>query len=331
VLEQPVYFVLVPDARWLLEGVVLARWLVLGALLLEFAWVLWGASLKPLALARRYAPAVLSILVGLGLVIAIPALGRSYAGQRLNEDPAASLISYLATEQARAETEVMLVSDQDFLRRAKPYLGRHYELRLAGGDRLYPTAPTVTDLVADSEKVWVFTSGQDAGRVEQSLEAQGSWLLTYDFAEEGELRLYATRGDLAFLPPVARLANGANLVGYSVERLARDQLQITLYWWALVRPRQSYTVFTQVLDAEGDLVAGQDGFPVNGSAPTQSWTEGRVYVDTHVIQLPGDLPRGTYRLVTGMYDFNGVRVVATGPGATIFDAKAVPLGEIRLR
>jgi len=122
VLEQPVYFVLVPQANELLAGVVLARWLMLGALVIEFGWVLWGPSLKRLTLVRRYAPAALAVLVGLGTVIAIPTLGRAYAEHRLSDDPAASLIGYLDTEQARAEAGVLLLTDQDFLRRVRPYL-----------------------------------------------------------------------------------------------------------------------------------------------------------------------------------------------------------------
>jgi len=92
VLEQPVYFVLVPEATWLLVAVVVARWLVLGVLLVEFGYVLWRPSLPRLAPVRRYAPAGLVALIGLGLLLAIPSLGRAYAERRLSEDPAASLI-----------------------------------------------------------------------------------------------------------------------------------------------------------------------------------------------------------------------------------------------
>jgi len=328
VLEQPVYFVLVPDAHWLLKGVVLARWLILGALVVEFGWVLWGSRLRRLASLRRYAPAGLATLVGLGLILALPGLGRAYAERRLSEDPAAALIGYLGTEQAQAETRLLLVTDPDFLRRVKPYLGRDYLIRLAGGDRLYPTAPSVEELTSNVDKVWVVAQGDAARNVERTLEAQGRRLLSYDFGEGGTLDLYATRGGVAFRPPVARLSSGANLIGYTIERPRRDQVRVTLYWWAVVPLTQSYTVFTHVLDAEGRLVAGHDSLPVNGTAPTQDWEAGRVYADTHLIQLPDGLPAGTYQVVAGMYDLNLRRLVATGPDSRIFPNRAVPLGEI---
>ncbi len=329
VLEQPVYFVLVPDATWLLEAVVLARWLVLGALLVEFGTVLWGPSLRRLASLRRYAPAGLATLVGLGLVVAMPAMGRAYAERRLSEDPAAALIGYLGTEQAQDETKVLLVTDQDFLRRVRPYLGGEYDVRLAGGDHLYAAAPSVPDLTADADKVWVVATGDAAGRVERTLNAQGQPLLTYDF-EQDVLQLFASRGRAVPLPPPARLANAANLIGYTLDRPARYQVRVTLYWWAAGTPTQSYTVFTHVVDADGNLVAGHDSFPANGAAPTETWVTGRVYADVHLIQLPADLPPGSYRLVAGMYDFNLRRVAATGPDALIFRDRAVPLGEIEL-
>lgn len=339
VLEQPVFFVLLPQATWLLEGVILARWLVLGALLVEFSSVLWRPSLRWLTFIRRYAPVGLSVLVGLGLLVATPALGRAYAERRLAEDQAAPLVGYLATQQARAETGVLLVADQDLLRRVMAYLGAHYDVRLAGGDHLYAAAPTVADLVADADKVWVVLGqGEHVGRVEGALNAQGRWLATYDFGQELELRLFAPHtGGLsgqakvvAPLPPVARLAGGANLIGYAVERPIRGQVRVTLYWWAAGIPGQSYTAFSQVLDDTGGFVAGHDGPPADGAAPTQTWVAGRVYADTHLIQLPEDLPPATYRVVAGMYNVNFNRLLAAGPDSVIFPDGAVPLGELHL-
>ena len=333
VLEQPVYFVLVPEATWLLVAVVVARWLVLGLLLVEFGYVLWRPSLPRLAPVRRYAPAGLVALMGLGLLLAIPSLGRAYAERRLSEDPAASLIGYLDTQQAQDEADVFLVSDQDFLRRARPYLAGDYTMRLAGGDNLYEAAPSLTELVADSDKIWVVTSGDAARRVQGVLNAWGRPLLTYDFGEGGELQLFAPQRQAGVVPPppVARLASGANLVGYTVEGPVWGQLRVTLYWWAARAPSQSYTVFTQVLNSDGDLVTGHDSLPADGEAPTHTWVTGRVYADTHLIELPGDLPPGTYRVVAGMYDFNLNRLVATGPDASMFEDNAVPLGEIELQ
>jgi len=324
VLEQPVHFVLVPDARGLLVAIVVARWLTLGALLLEFSFVLWGPGLSRLAVVRRWAPLGLSALVGLGLVLSIPSVARSYAQRQLRQDPAAPLIGYLDTHQARAQASTLLVTEQDLLRRLTPYVGNDYALRLAGGDRLYAAAPTWSQLVADADRVWLVTS--DASVAGET----GRTLLTYDFNTGYGLQLFATKANVVSLPPVARLGSGANLVGYEIKRPSQDQVLVTLYWWATTSPVQSYTVFTHLLDTDGQFVAGHDGFPGDAEAPTHTWEVGHVYADPHLIELPPDLVPGRYGVVTGMYDVNLRRVTATGPDALVFDDNAVPLDEIRL-
>jgi hypothetical protein len=337
VLEQPVYFVLVPDAKWLLEGVILARWLVLGVLLVEFGWVIWGANLRLLTVFRRYAPAALAVLAAIGLAIALPGVGRAYAERRLAEEPAAPVIGYLTTAQARAETGVVLVGDQDLLRRVKPYVAGRYDIRLAGGDSLYKAAPSAADLVTGTDKAWVVASppaagqtGDATGRMQQTLNGLGRWLLVYDFGNGEQLRLFTARGDAAPLPPVARLSSGANLVGYRLEVPERGKLLVTLYWWATGVPTQNYTVFTQVLDSEGKLVAGHDSVPANGTAPTHTWLIGRVYADAHLIELPPGLTPAAYHVVAGMYDLNLTRLIATGENAVPFPNRAVPLGKVTL-
>jgi hypothetical protein len=126
------------------------------------------------------------------------------------------------------------------------------------------------------------------------------------------------------------MASGVNLIGYAVERAPDSQLRVVLYWWATTTPSQSYTVFTHVLDDEGKLVSGHDSLPADGTAPTETWETGRVYVDVHLIPLPEDLTPGLYRVVAGMYDVNLNRLVATGPDASLFPGRAVPLGEVAL-
>ena len=94
---------------------------------------------------------------------------------------------------------------------------------------------------------------------------------------------------------------------------------------------RDYTVFVQLLDAKNRWVAGHDTQPLGGEYPTSSWRPGEVVVDDHVLQLPDDLPPGTYRLVTGMYD------LATGRRLIVADAKGeaqpdsmIVLRELRL-
>jgi 4-amino-4-deoxy-L-arabinose transferase-like glycosyltransferase len=56
-------------------------------------------------------------------------------------------------------------------------------------------------------------------------------------------------------------------------------------------------LFTQVLDAQGNVVAQQDRL----DAPSWNWHPGDQFIQLHRLSLPADLPPGDYRLITGLY------------------------------
>jgi hypothetical protein len=117
--------------------------------------------------------------------------------------------------------------------------------------------------------------------------------------------------------PVAggQFAREIRLVGYETERREPGRLGVQLYWQAAAPPDRDYTVFVQVLDAAGKLVAQADGMPANGRLPTSSWEVNEVVADAHAIALPAGLAPGRYRLIAGMYVLaNGERLPLEGGG-----------------
>lgn len=111
--------------------------------------------------------------------------------------------------------------------------------------------------------------------------------------------------------PAIRLT-GFNLAPDVVEGgsiAAGQPLTVTLLWEATGEPGKPYTVFTQLLDADGKLVAQHDGPPAGGRSPTSGWLPGDRVADEHRIELPKTLPPGTYRLITGLYDAAGQRLL----------------------
>jgi len=331
VLEQPVYFVLVPDARQLLVGVVVTRWLTLGVLALEFAFVIWPSTLARLAGVRRYAPAALSILVGVGLLAGLPSVAQSYAQRQLQQDPAAPLIGYLDTQQARAQAGTLILEDHRMLRQFRPYLGGAYVIRVLGGVNLPAGARNraLEEALASAQTLWfVF---QQEGETTRALPSQlGYALIRYRFANNYQLALVARHGGGAPPPPLARLTNGINLIGSAVEKMPEHHTRVTLYWWAAAPPTESFTVFTHILDATGRFIAGHDSFPANGQLPTHTWQRGWVYADAHDIALPSDLPPGRYAVVAGMYDYNMERVRAGRADGSVYEDFAIPIGELDL-
>ena len=92
-------------------------------------------------------------------------------------------------------------------------------------------------------------------------------------------------------------------------------LPLVLYWQADQPLGASYTVFTQLLDASGRVVAQQDNLPVTGLAPTDTWQPGAIVRDPYQLAIPADAPPGLYELHIGLYDAAG-RLPVTLPGGT---------------
>jgi hypothetical protein len=92
-------------------------------------------------------------------------------------------------------------------------------------------------------------------------------------------------------------------------------LPLTLYWRAEAEMETAYTVFVQLLNNAGQVVAQVDQPPLGGAAPTTTWLPGEILTDTYALPLPADLPAGEYRLITGLYNpATGERLLTTlGP------------------
>lgn len=107
----------------------------------------------------------------------------------------------------------------------------------------------------------------------------------------------------AFEPPAYADALGATfpgvgeLVGVTVEPDA-GKLRLTLIWRADATPTTAYTVFVQMLGAEGQIIAQSDQQPAANTRPTTGWLPGEYITDAHLL----DAPARTGRLIVGLYD-----------------------------
>jgi hypothetical protein len=84
-----------------------------------------------------------------------------------------------------------------------------------------------------------------------------------------------------------------------------ETLPLTLYWQAADPISTTYTVFVQLLAADGQRYAQADGPPLAGIQPMSHWLPGEVLPDRRTLDLPADLPPGRYRLAVGLYEPDG--------------------------
>ncbi len=103
------------------------------------------------------------------------------------------------------------------------------------------------------------------------------------------------------------------LTGYTVRQEAAA-LDVTLFWRGERGVLRPYTVFNHLLNEQGELIAQQDNWPVNGQWPPTCWRVGETVVDRYTIPLPDNLPPGVYTLVTGWYDAADGRRLPTSAG-----------------
>ncbi len=80
-----------------------------------------------------------------------------------------------------------------------------------------------------------------------------------------------------------------------------DTLQIGLRWQAKQTQAGNYTVFIQLLNASGQVVAQRDRWPGDGFFPTAALQAGQIITDNLALPLPSDLSPGSYRLIGGLY------------------------------
>lgn len=133
-------------------------------------------------------------------------------------------------------------------------------------------------------------------------------------------------GSVILLPPPAPVATPVATFGSQLALLDTavnagrfgevrpgDRLGITTRWRALRAPDADYTLFVQLLDRDGRLVAQADGQPLHGQYPTGAWGSGETVVDDRELALPVGLAPGTYDLITGWYALASGRRLAVEP------------------
>jgi hypothetical protein len=97
-------------------------------------------------------------------------------------------------------------------------------------------------------------------------------------------------------------------------------VDVNLYWQA-VRPLDiNYQVFVHLLRADGTLVTQSDKLNP-GEFPTKQWPIDKYVLDRHQLNLPTELPPGSYTIAVGLW------VQTEGWRLPLFDKTGQQLGD----
>jgi hypothetical protein len=90
---------------------------------------------------------------------------------------------------------------------------------------------------------------------------------------------------------------------YNQPAIPGSSLNLTLVWQVEAPLEVDFTVFVQLVEANGATIKAQgDGKPQQGFYPTPYWQPGEQVIDTHILPLDPDLPPGNYDLLIGFYE-----------------------------
>ena len=343
-VESTIFLLVLPDEHWLLVATVLLRTLLLLLLAVEWLGQIWPAMPTGRRL-QLYAARAAWAVVGTALVIALlgaPRAAQAYWDRRTAEHPCREAIALLQ-ENAGMGQGAIITPQITVWRDLYPWLHDEYAIHVLDGydpnDR-----PAVEVMGAKLEQL---AGAGEFWWVEQGEAGQGAGLPEWSpvlrsFAAEPNIAIFdeqllgachlarvAALGDHSPLATVDTTGGPIELlaadVGRSLEGAPGDApgdapgvriLPVVLYWQAAAPVEASYTVFTQLLDATGRLVAQQDNLPVEGLAPTTTWQPQTAIRDPYRLSLPPELPAGDYALRVGMYDGAGRRTLTLADGTS---------------
>jgi hypothetical protein len=176
IIEANFYFIMFPEDRWLFAVTVLLRTLLLVVLAAEFLWLIWPPA--PLwQRLRGWGLAGLVLLLALGIIPAMMALGNSYFDLRLRQSPYQTTINRLQQEQV---TGALLLNSHPVYDWFYPYLRNDYELYMLddytpASDSVERRMTTLLDNIRNQTDVlWVYDA--DAAITTPAEDVLAGWL-----------------------------------------------------------------------------------------------------------------------------------------------------------
>ncbi|NLE43211.1 MAG: DUF2723 domain-containing protein [Chloroflexi bacterium] len=92
---------------------------------------------------------------------------------------------------------------------------------------------------------------------------------------------------------------------------AGRDMHLVLHWRALATPRDSFTVFVHLIDADGRYISGHDYTPLGGAYPSYlwfpKWLRGQQVADPYRITIPHSLAPGQYWIEVGIYGMTSLQ------------------------
>ncbi len=180
-LEGWVYFIILPQERWLLVATVAARSLLLLLLCGEYLIVALGLTFRGVEALRRRASVALVVAFLLGGMVGGYRLAVAYGTSRYAQEEYRPVVEFLRRTVEPGEA-VFLLPDHSLYRRLYPYLRGEMALYVID-------ERTLPQMLEDYQDIWLWATEGDG--TQAWLEARFPLMAAYDF--EGARLLHFTR------------------------------------------------------------------------------------------------------------------------------------------
>ena len=333
VIEWPITFILLKaDASYLTALVIVRTAVIVGLAVFFGAAIFTDADSPRWSTAKCWAKigsiaAVLSVMA-----LAIGALPL-YAAQRYQADPLRQAVEAIQSNSTPDHANVLFDRVDTYERLAPFFPGWSTlaALQLGGAADTFSEQKIQSFSVEKPELWYVLDFGADQKKDQrQAIDQQLTQTLckvSREFAGAAQVSHFVNAQPDRDLDVTANLENGLRLNRARISHTALksgEPICLELQWSAASQLPTDYTVFVHVLDQNGQIVAQSDLPPGGGYAPTSRWPIGQSITDRHGVVLPPTLSAGNYRIVTGLYRPDGVRLTSTT------GSDAIPLVEFTL-
>ncbi|MGI6207354.1 MAG: hypothetical protein ACOYEW_03990 [Anaerolineae bacterium] len=318
-LESHGFFILLPNAKWLLALTTSARTVLLLALAagltLDYLDRPW-----PAVNWRRWGPAALA-LAGTGLAVLGWAMLSEYTDWRYQVDPAREAVELVRAQAQPGET--LLFLRQADLERFYPHL--HRSLRLRTLDERAEDGDLAAHLdrqiaALPNSGLWlILPRDQEGPMMDEALAALAGQAYPVGEAQAGPYRLlhWAPRAGLIALGTEGQFDRSLGLVAWGAEaQPGAATLEVTLLWEGEGPEEAPLSAFLHVTGEDLRPLAQQDG-PVPAGA--------EMSLDRRVLDVSGLAP-GRYLLLVGLYEPNSGRRLLTPAGGDYLVLADLELG-----
>lgn len=342
-VEASVFLVILPNQEWLLWSTTILRMVLLTLLGVEFLAQIWPKEAAAQAMHRFSRWSAWGVMISVLILgsAATPRLAHAYADRRLAENPCLPAITFLQKHAGGPNTTIAMeqLAAWELL---YPWLRHDYTLTVLDS---YDTAlePAVVlannlDALSRQGEFWWVEALNGAGAnpaIGTEVPLAGLFFSTHPQVQKIENQqlgqCMVSRVVRADGEPLAvtNLGDGGGPILLRDAEVgmaqAGEPLHVVLYWQAEDPVTASYTVFTQLFDSAGRMVAQQDNLPVRGLAPTNTWQAGLVIRDPYDLQMPATVYPDGYRLIVGLYVTPDKRILLTLPDGSTADHVVLPV------